>query len=118
MSGLVSKRVLPRLAAGAQVGTRHLYCKDLFVVRYSVEEGGQRALELHRDGSMLSFTLLLSEPTDFEGGGTYFAHLDRTVRPEERGTAVLHDSKVGGSGGCVRVRYTRAVQHDLILAII
>ena len=28
-------------------------------------------LEAHRDGSLLSFTILLNSPTDFEGGGTF-----------------------------------------------
>ena len=82
----------------AQVPMRNLYCKDLFVVRYSVEEGAQRSLELHKDGSLMSFSLLLSEPTDFQGGGTYFAHLDALLKPSQRGTAILHDSKALHAG--------------------
>jgi len=31
--------------------------------------GAQRALIPHRDRSLLSFNVLLSEPSDFEGGG-------------------------------------------------
>ena len=38
-------------------------------------EGGQAALELHRDGSLLSFNVLLSRPDAFAGGGTAFPHL-------------------------------------------
>ena len=98
VAGLVSSRVLPELAENSQIPLRNLYCKDLFVVRYSTAEGGQRALELHRDGSSMSFSLLLSEAADFIGGGTFFAHLKNTVRPQERGTAVLHDSKALHAG--------------------
>jgi hypothetical protein len=47
---------------------------------------------------VLSFSLLLNEPAAFEGGGTHFAHLRRTVRPCSRGTAVLHDSKALHAG--------------------
>ena len=31
-------------------------------MRYSCAEGGQRALELHRDGAVLSFSVLLNDP--------------------------------------------------------
>ncbi len=36
---------------------------------------GQRSLELHRDGSLLSFNVLLSHESEFEGGGTHFPDL-------------------------------------------
>jgi hypothetical protein len=65
---------------------------DLFVAHYQAkndnEEGKTTApssssssssssrtmdrLELHRDGSLLSFSLLLNSPTDFTGGGTFY----------------------------------------------
>ena len=66
---------------------------DLFVASYEGKEGadggddggdtsdtspsdGERntidSLDLHRDGSLLSFTVLLSPPDDFEAGGTVF----------------------------------------------
>jgi hypothetical protein len=38
-------------------------------------EGGQAALELHRDASLLSFNVLLSDTSAFSGGGTVFPHL-------------------------------------------
>jgi hypothetical protein len=63
-------------------------------------------LEAHRDGSILSFTVLLSPPEDFEGGGTFFdalrdedAHApalyaNGVVRPPQAGDAVLHSGKL------------------------
>ena len=44
--------------------------QDAFVVRY--DAAGQGGLATHTDDSELSFNLLLSEPADFEGGGTSF----------------------------------------------
>lgn len=57
---------------------------------------------IHTLTTTRSFSLLLNNPAEFAGGGTYFAHLDRTVRPEERGSAVLHDSKALHAGVEIR----------------
>ena len=37
-----------------------------------MEDGEQRGLKLHKDGSLFSFNILLSSPSDFDGGGTFF----------------------------------------------
>jgi hypothetical protein len=54
-------------------------------------------LEAHRDGSILSFSLLLTPPTQFEGGGTFYDAL-RDVEPVEASStsSMLH------SGGVIR----------------
>ena len=57
-------------------------------------------LEAHRDGSLLSFTVLLNPPSQFEGGGTVFDAL-RDVVPDAATAPV--EWKVGGV-----VRLTRA----------
>jgi hypothetical protein len=65
-------------------------------------------LEAHRDGSILSFTITLSDPDDFEGGGTFFDALrdvgvegysgivreNGVVRPNRAGDAVFHSGKL------------------------
>jgi hypothetical protein len=67
-------------------------------------------LEAHRDGSLLSFTITLTPPTDFEGGGTFFdclaskispdPSLDSlvypggVVRPQRSGDGVFHSGKL------------------------
>ena len=68
---------------------------DLFVVKYEV--GGQDHLDLHRDASELSFVALLSDPSDFDGGGTYYESLDRTVLCG-RGDVVFHCGKMRHAG--------------------
>ena len=47
-----------------------MHTQDAFVVRY--DAAGQGGLATHTDDSELSFNLLLSEPADFDGGGTSF----------------------------------------------
>jgi hypothetical protein len=91
---------------------------DLFCAHYRAESASNDAgspgyvtetmdrLEPHRDGSLLSCTVLLSPPADFSGGGTFFdalrdepVDLDRclhpggVVRPKREGCAVLHTGK-------------------------
>ncbi|QDZ22432.1 Fe2OG dioxygenase domain-containing protein [Chloropicon primus] len=77
-----------------------LFFKDLFFVKYEAGEGGdgkQAGLELHRDGSILSFNILLNPETGFEGGGTYFKHTDRTVEISQ-GDCVVHSGTVLHAG--------------------
>jgi hypothetical protein len=53
-----------------------------FVARYDGSKtlrGGRAALPLHRDRSLISFTVGLNPKTDFGGGGTFFSHLNRTI---------------------------------------
>jgi len=72
-------------------------------------------LEPHRDGSLLSFTITLSSPDDFEGGGTIFDALrdvdpvnndvlrsGGVVRPCRAGDAVLHSGKLLHGADVVR----------------
>ena len=73
------------------------------------ERGTMDRLEFHRDGSLLSFTVLLSPPEEYEGGGTIFdalrdVHIDDdassvlqspgSVTPSNAGFATLHSGKL------------------------
>jgi len=68
--------------------------KDLFVVKYSHD--AQNQLEMHCDGSFLSFSILLNNATDFEGGGTYFD--DGLSSHLEQGDILIHSSQIKHSG--------------------
>ena len=57
----------------------HLEFREAFFVKYSAAAGGQRALNVHTDGSVFSFNLLLNSPDDFEGGGTFFEPSSQVV---------------------------------------
>jgi hypothetical protein len=84
---------------------------DLFVAHYQArnDENSQimDRLEAHRDGSLLAFSLLLSPPDEFEGGGTIYEglrdvkdddvpvlHEGGVIRPNHAGDAVLHCGKI------------------------
>jgi hypothetical protein len=81
---------------------------DLFVAHYQAKnetESGMDRLELHRDGSLLSFSLLLNDPSDFTGGGTFYdalrdvpttdiLHAGGVIRPLQAGDACLHCGKI------------------------
>jgi len=67
---------------------------DLFIVKYKHDD--QNFLEIHKDGSFLSFNILLSNCSDFEGGGTYFD--DGLIMKGEQGDLIIHSSKINHSG--------------------
>jgi hypothetical protein len=67
---------------------------DVFIVKYKHNE--QSFLELHKDGSFLSFNILLSSPDEFEGGGTYFD--DGLTMTPEQGELTIHSSKIKHAG--------------------
>ncbi len=68
--------------------------KDLFVVKYSHD--AQNQLEMHTDGSFISFNILLNESSEFEGGGTYFD--DGLTSRLEQGDILIHSSRIKHSG--------------------
>jgi len=68
--------------------------KDLFVVKYSAD--AQNQLEMHCDGSFLSFNILLNDISEFEGGGTYFD--DGLTCRLNKGEMLLHSSQIKHCG--------------------
>ncbi|CAK0821603.1 unnamed protein product, partial [Prorocentrum cordatum] len=107
----VRSRVFPKLAqrhgwlpalgdnrsCPEHAGSR-LAFRDLFFVRYTA--GGQSGLALHRDGSVISFNILLNEPTDFEGGGTFIEADDRAYLIG-KGDCFVHSGKLRHGGNPV-----------------
>lgn len=77
--------------AGAQL----VRLSDVFVVKYG---GGakQRALSMHRDGSVLSFVVTLN--CGFEGGGTIIEALGKTPLVHDIGTIAMHCGKIRHGG--------------------
>ena len=92
---------------------------DFFCAHYQAQEDPAKnaktmdRLVEHRDGSLLSFTILLSDPSEFQGGGTFFDGLRDTgvmddddnranrvlqkggvVRPFRAGDATFHSGKI------------------------
>eukprot|EP00483_Globobulimina_turgida_P004293 UN04302 len=69
--------------------------KDLFFVKYDFLK--QNELSLHRDGSLLSFVILLNDSNEFVGGGTYFKHMDQVICIE-KGDCTMHCGKILHAG--------------------
>ena len=78
---------------------------DVFVVKYDIN--GQTGLDIHRDHSEISFVLLLSDPNNFEGGGTYYKEKNILINPQHQGSLALHCGKTKHSGKYISkgVRY-------------
>ena len=66
---------------------RALRAFDLFVVKYDAGPGGQTALRVHRDSSLVSFTVALNPRADFAGGGMWVETLDKVRRPPPRASS-------------------------------
>lgn len=76
-----------------------LEINDLFYVRYDGDTAkAQKELEPHRDGSLLSFSIALTSPDAFVGGGTRFVGSGKVLRPMEAGDLVTHSGKILHSG--------------------
>ena len=92
------KRLWPQLAERHALDLGTFSLRDLFFVHYSAEEPrGQRGVGIHRDGTIVSFNILLNPASDFEGGGTYIESIDRTYTISQ-GDCFVHSGKVRHGG--------------------
>ncbi|KAI8642433.1 hypothetical protein BD408DRAFT_416510 [Parasitella parasitica] len=92
---LVKERLFDELADYYGFKTSDLAFRDIFLVKYSAN--AQRGIKLHTDGCLFSFTLLISDEHDFEGGGTYFASIDKVIHLKQ-GDVAYHAAKVSHCG--------------------
>lgn len=92
---LVKERLFPELANFYGFKTTDLDFRDIFLVKYSAN--AQKGLKMHTDGCLFSLTLLISDPSDFEGGGTYYQSIDKVIHLNQ-GDVAYHDARVMHSG--------------------
>jgi hypothetical protein len=83
-----------------------IYILDLFLVKY--HENLQNELKLHKDGSILSFNISLSDISEYEGGGTIFT--DGVHYHLEQGDMLVHCGRVKHAG----VKITKGKRYVLI----
>ena len=123
------ERIFGALSLAYDVDAEDMSFLDLFCASYEAKEcidasnesGEDRNtmdhLDFHRDGSLLSFTVLLSPLDEFEGGGTIFDALgdivpdnhetnsilqpSGVIQPPRAGYAVLHSGKLLHGGHMV-----------------
>jgi predicted 2-oxoglutarate/Fe(II)-dependent dioxygenase YbiX len=97
MNSTVSSLIYPHLSRYFDIPADRYVMQDLFIVKY--ESQGQNSLPIHRDSSMVTFNIALSQVgQDYEGGGTRFLLSDQEVVNVPRGSMVSHESKVYHSG--------------------
>jgi hypothetical protein len=92
-----------------------LYVYDAFVARYDASgalQGARASLPLHRDKSLISFTVGLNAKSNFEAGGTYFSHLNRAVSADV-GDAVVFAGGVEHAGAAI----TAGTRYVLVLFV-
>jgi len=74
---------------------KHIFnVNDVFIVKYDANR--QSHLKIHTDYSEITVNILLSDPSDFQGGGTYFD--DGIVTYLEKGDALIHSGRTKHAG--------------------
>lgn len=101
--------VLPIISKNYNMYKHNLIINDLFIVKY--EHGKQDELEFHKDGSIISFNILLNDSSDFDGGGTIIQHISGDKLYEsERCNLFMHSGKIKHSGK----KITRGIRYILV----
>lgn len=123
------ERIFGALSMAYDIDADDMSFLDLFCASYEASESFDASndiaedrntmdhLDFHRDGSLLSFTILLSPRDEFEGGGTIFDALGDVapgdletqsilqsagvIQPPQAGYAVLHSGKLFHGGHVV-----------------
>jgi len=120
------QRIFGALSSAYDVDAEDMSYLDLFCASYEAKDEAtinskeeksttMDRLDLHRDGSLLSFTVLLSPLEQFEGGGTIFDALQNindesinsilqpqgVIQPPQAGYATLHSGKLLHGGHIV-----------------
>jgi len=101
------ERLFPLLAEQHQFALNTFSFRDLFFVKYEAE--GQNSVGIHRDGSVISFNILLNSSNEFDGGGTWFDHTKKT-HTIEQGDVLVHSGKLRHAGTAI----TRGLRFILV----
>jgi len=83
---------------------------DAFVVKY--EHDKQNELEMHSDAGDVTVNILLNDPSDFEGGGTFFEEGNQTYFLN-RGDMLIHRAISTHSG----LKITKGKRYVLVIFI-
>jgi hypothetical protein len=115
---IIQNQMLPAVGCLYDLQTTELSIKDIFVVKYDArregsDNGALQKLEPHTDGSDISFNVLLSNRSDFEGGGTSFEFSEGNWSPSyspTTGSALIHRGSIRHQG----VEITQGVRYLLV----
>eukprot|EP01083_Nonionella_stella_P053352 141152_1 len=102
-------KLYPKIVEHYKFGNKfEIGAKYLFFVRYNdhteyrntYDMFKQNSLNLHRDGGLISFNILLNPSTQFVGGGTYFKNVDRVIGIEQ-GDSCVHPGNILHCGNAI-----------------
>ncbi len=79
---------------------------DLFIVKYNFNQ--QNHLDMHTDGSLLTFSISLNSCEKYEGGGTYFE--DGIISKLDQGDILIHCGLIKHGG----IEITNGVRYLLV----
>lgn len=96
---LTQARVIPLLKSRFELGDAAVEMHDLFLIRYRGDEAtAQNELKMHTDGTTLSFSVALSPPDKYAGGGIEFDIIETPVRAPQGGTPHCYPAKQTTTG--------------------
>ena len=86
--------------------------KDSFIVKYSASS--QKSLDMHKDGSFISLNIMLSDKSDYKGGGTIFE--DGLCYKLDQGEILISSGQIkhGGLKITSGIRYIMVIFTELI----
>jgi len=97
VQNIIYYKVFPLIEENYKVDKRLLCIGDSFVVKYDATK--QNYLGKHKDGCLFSFSILLNDPCEFEGGGTKFFMKDNEFSiNHKKGDCLIHGGHTEHSG--------------------
>ena len=95
LMNLTVRDIFPLIASHYGLNPYFLGIGDLFVIKYDV--AGQDHLGFHKDGSLISFNILLND--NFDGGGTTINHPEGAVNHQsQKRDLFMHSGKLLHAG--------------------
>ena len=114
---IVWSRVRARLAAVYELPEPSLCLIDAFVVRYDAAAGESAELAPHRDAGPLSFNVLLSDGSDFDGGATTFVDAEFDGVDATPRTILARPATCSAAPGFAQLGSDLLVDFDLMMTI-
>ena len=87
--------------------TRYRNDNEPHLVKYTGKD--HRGVCMHTDSADITLNVALSDPSDFDGGGTYFDEIDKTIMLQQ-GEMIIHLGSLKHSG----VDITAGVRYILV----
>ena len=87
--------IFPLMSKASGIPIKRLRSLDVFIIKYEMDN--QVSLKKHKDGSTFTFTMLLNDPSEFEGGGTYFHNHIGLVKPTNE-EVIMHSGYIQHEG--------------------